>query len=42
MEDYLKSGVSIERINGPLIGNFKQRAFPKFEGDLASILEEER
>ena len=41
MEDYLKSGGSIERINGPLTGDFKQRAFPNFEGDFASILEEE-
>ena len=39
--DYLKSGGSIERINGPQAGDFKQRAFSNFEGDFASILEEE-
>ena len=42
MENYLKSGGSIERINGPQVGDFKQRALSKFEGDFASILEEER
>ena len=41
MENYLKPGGSIERINGPLAGDFKQRAFSNFEGDFASILEEE-
>ena len=41
MENYLKSGGSIERINGPQAGDFKQRAFSNFEGDFASILEEE-
>ncbi|MCS5546532.1 MAG: hypothetical protein NZ867_06970, partial [SAR324 cluster bacterium] len=38
MENYLKSGGSIERINGPQAGSFKQRAFSNFEGDFASIL----
>ena len=41
MENYLKSGVSIERISGPQVGDFKQHAFSNFEGDFASILEEE-
>ena len=41
MEDYLKSGGSIEHINGPQIGDFKQRAFANFDGDFANILEEE-
>ena len=41
MENYLKSGGSIERINGPHAGDFKQRAFSNFKGDFASILEEE-
>ena len=40
-QNYLKSGGSIERINGPQAGGFKQRAFSNFEGDFASILEEE-
>ena len=40
IENYLKSGGSIERINGPQAGGFKQRAFSNFEGDFASILEE--
>ncbi len=42
MENYLKSTGSIERINGPQVGGFKERAFSNFEGDFASILEEER
>ena len=42
MENYLKSGGSIERINGPQAGDFKQRAFSNFEDDFASILEKER
>jgi hypothetical protein len=41
MEDYLKSGGSIEHISGPQIGDFKQRAFANFDGDFANILEEE-
>ena len=41
MENYLKSGGSIERINGLQAGGFKQRAFSNFEGDFTSILEEE-
>ena len=41
IENYLKSGGSIERINGLQAGGFKQRAFSNFEGDFASILEEE-
>ena len=41
MEHYLKSGGSTERINGPQAGDFKQRAFSNFDGDFASILEEE-
>ena len=41
MKNYLKSGGSIEHINGPQAGDFKQRAFSNFEGDFASILEEE-
>ena len=41
MEDYLKSGGSIERVSGPQTGDFKQRAFANFEGDFADILEEE-
>ncbi len=42
IENYLKSGGSIERINGPQAGGFKQRAFSNFRGDFSSILEEER
>ena len=42
MENYLKSGGSIERINGPQTGDFKQCTFSDFEDDFASILEEER
>ena len=42
MENYLKSGESIERINGLQAGGFKHCAFSNFEGDFASILEEER
>ena len=42
IENYLKSGGSIERINGPQAGGLKQSAFSNFEGDYASILEEER
>ena len=41
MENYLKSGGSIERINGPQAGDFKQCAFSNFKDDFASILEEE-
>ena len=41
LEDYLKSGGSIERVSGPQTGDFKQRAFANFEGDFANILEEE-
>ena len=41
MEYYLKSGGSIKRISGPQVGDFKQRSFSNFEGDFASILEEE-
>ena len=41
IENYLKSSGSIERIIGPQSGGFKQRAFSNFEGDFASILEEE-
>ncbi len=42
IENYLKSGGSIERINGLQARDFKQRAFSNFEGDFSSILEEER
>ena len=42
MENYLKSGGSIEQINGPQAEGFKQRAFSNFEGDFASILEEQK
>ena len=41
MENYLKSGGCIERINGLQAGGFKRSAFSNFEGDFASILEEE-
>ena len=41
MEDYLKSGGSIERIDSPQTGDFKQKAYANFEGDYANILEEE-
>ena len=41
MEVFLKSGGSIERIEGPQLGDFKQRAYANFEGDFANILEEE-
>ena len=41
MENYLKSGGSIERINGPQAGGFKKRAFLNFKRDFANILEEE-
>ena len=41
MEDFLKSGGSIERVTGPQTGDYKQRAFANFEGDFANILEEE-
>ena len=41
MEDFLKSGGSIERVKGPQTGDYKQRAFANFEGDFANILEEE-
>ena len=41
MENCLKSGGSIERINGPQVGVFKQRAL-KIESDFANITEEER
>ena len=41
MEDYLKSGGNIERVDGPEIGDFKQRAFANFDGDFGNILEEE-
>ena len=41
MENFLKSGGFIERISGPQIGDFKQRAFSNFNGDFANILEEE-
>ena len=41
MEDYLKSGGSIERIDCPQTGDFKQKAYANFEGDYANILEEE-
>ena len=42
IENYLKSGGSIERINRPQAGGFKQHAFSNFKGDFANILEEER
>ena len=38
MENYLKSGGSIERINEPQVGDFKQHTFSYFEGDFTSIL----
>ena len=37
MENYLKSGGSIERINGPQVGDFKQRAFSNLEDDFARV-----
>ena len=41
MEDFLKSGGSIKRLDGPDAGDYKQRAFANFEGDFANLLEEE-
>lgn len=41
MEDYLKSGGSIERIDSPQTGDFKLKAYANFEGDYANILEDE-
>ena len=41
IQNYIKSGGSIERKNEPQVGDFKQHTFSYFEDDFASILEEE-